>query len=316
MEAIQNPLKNADSILKIRFGPAGTYLFNRKTGVNVLLDEIVPPKTIWASAPRQVSIALTNNCDLNCPHCYAPKSPGMIDYNDLTSWLSELDLNGCIGVGFGGGEPTLYPKLSELFSYTSHKTKLAVVMTTHAHNLTDRLLNKLKGDVHFIRVSMDGVGSTYESIRNRLFEKLLERIRALSRITAFGINYVVNSKTIKDIDNAANLATELRAAEFLLIPEVFVRRGSGIDNDTVIKLQSWVSNYRGPVPLAVSEGSAEGLPTCNPFKYETGLASFAHIDAHGIMKRTSYDTSGIPIYEDGVIAALNKLKAIEQEMAK
>jgi len=308
------PFKNVDSFLKIRFGPAGTHLFNRKTGVNVLLDEIIPPKTIWAAAPRQVSIALTNNCDLNCPHCYAPKSHRIIDYDDVTNWLSELDLNGCIGVGFGGGEPTLYPKLTELCSYTSHRTKLAVIMTTHAHNLTDRLLNKLKGNVHFIRVSMDGVGSTYEYIRNRPFKKLLERIRALSRITAFGINYVVNSKTIKDIDSAANFATEFGAAEFLLIPEVPVRRGSGIDHDTAIKLQLWVKNYRGAVPLAVSEGGAEGLPTCNPFEHEIGLASFAHIDALGVMKRTSYDTSGIKIYEDGVITALNKLKAIEQEM--
>jgi hypothetical protein len=188
-------------------------------------------------------------------------------------------------------------------------------MTTHAHRLTDRLLNKLKGNLHFVRVSMDGVGSTYESIRSRPFEALLERIRALSRITAFGINYVVNSKTISDIDIAANLAAELGAAEFLLIPEVPVGRGKGCDNETVIKLHSWVSHYRGAVPLAVSEGGAEGFPTCNPFEHETGLASFAHIDAHGVMKRTSYDTSGIHIYEDGVIAALNKLKAIEREMA-
>jgi sulfatase maturation enzyme AslB (radical SAM superfamily) len=315
MDAAKKFSNSMKPSLKVRVGPSGLHFFNRLTGINVLFDEITPPKRAWSPAPRQVSIALTNNCDLNCPHCYAPKSPGMIDYNDLTNWLSELDLNGCIGVGFGGGEPTLYPKLAELCSYTSHKTKLAVIMTTHAHRLTDHLLNRLKGNLHFVRVSMDGVGSTYESIRRRPFETLLERIRALARITDFGINYVVNAKTIKDIDAAANLADELGAAEFLLIPEVPVGRGKGCDNDTVIKLHSWVYHYRGSVPLAVSEGSAEGLPTCNPFKNETGLASFAHIDAHGVMKRTSYNTSGIHIREDGVIAALYRLKAIKREMA-
>ncbi|MBU4259705.1 MAG: radical SAM protein [Proteobacteria bacterium] len=315
METAQKPFNSVNSFLKIRFGPDGLHFFNRKTGINILVNEIIPPNDTWSSAPRQVSVALTNTCDLNCPHCYAPKSPGILDFDLVTSWLSDLDANGCIGVGFGGGEPTLYPKLAELCSFTAKKTNLAIIMTTHAHRLNDQFLNELKGNLHFVRVSMDGVGSTYESIRCRPFETLLERIRALSRITAFGINYVVNSKTIKDIDSAANLAAELGAAEFLLIPEVSVRRGSGIDNDTVIKLQSWVSNYHGAVPLTVSEGGAEGLPTCNPFEHETGLASFAHIDAFGVMKRTSYDTSGIHIYEDGVIAALNKLKAIVQEMA-
>jgi len=316
MESTQQPLKNVASLLKIRFGPAGTYLFNRKTGVNVLLDEIIPPKPIWATAPRQVSIALTNNCDLNCPHCYAPKSPGIIDYDNVTNWLLDLDVNGCIGVGFGGGEPTLYPRLAELCSYTTNKTKLAVIMTTHAHRLTDHLLDKLKGNLDFVRVSMDGVGSTYESIRCRPFDTLLERITALSRITTFGINYVVNSKTIRDIDTAVHLAADLGASEFLLIPEVSVGRGKGIDNETTIKLHNWVNHYRGSVPLAVSEGGAEGLPTCNPFKNETGLASFAHIDAHGVMKRTSYNTSGIYIREDGVIAALNRLKTIKRETAQ
>ena len=291
------------------------HVFNRKTGVNVLLDEIIPPKTIWATAPRQVSIALTNNCDLNCPHCYAPKSPGMIDFDNVIKWLLDLDVNGCIGVGFGGGEPTLYPRLAELCSYTANKTKLAVIMTTHAHRLTDDLLDKLKGNLHFVRVSMDGVGSTYEFIRCRPFDTLLERITALSRIITFGINYVVNSKTIRDIDTAVHLAADLGASEFLLIPEVSVGRGKGIDNETTIKLYNWVNHYRGSVPLAVSEGGAEGLPTCNPFKNETGLASFVHIDAHGVMKRTSYDTNGICIREDGVIAALNRVKAIKRETA-
>jgi len=313
MDMAKKPSNTVDSILKIRFGPAGTHVFNRRTGVNVLFDEIIPPNTTWATAPRQVSIALTNNCDLNCPHCYAPKIPGMIEYDNVTNWLSELDVNGCIGVGFGGGEPTLYPKLVELCFYTAKKTKLAVIMTTHAHRLTDQLIKELKGNLHFVRVSMDGVGSTYESIRCRPFDTLLERITALSRIAPFGINYVVNSKTIRDIDTAALLAADLGASEFLLIPEVYVGRGKGIGCEATIKLQNWVSRYRGCVPLAVSEGGAEGLPTCNPFKNETGLTSFAHIDVNGVIKRTSYDTSGVYISEDGVIAALDKLKAKKQE---
>ena len=313
METTQKPFKNVDSLLKIRFGPAGLHFFNRRTGVNILVDEIIPPSSTWSAAPRQVSIALTNACDLNCPHCYAPKGPAMLDFSILTSWLSEIDANGCIGVGFGGGEPTLYPKIGELCSFATKKTKLAVILTTHAHRLSDRLLTELEGNLNFVRVSMDGIGTTYESIRCRSFDALLKHIRALSRYTAFGINYLVNSATIRDLDKALDLASALGASEFLLIPEVNVGRGIGIDNKTTKKLQHWVSQYRGCVPLAVSEGGANGLPTCNPFKAETGLAAFAHIDALGIMKRTSYDTKGVHIREDGVIAALHKLKANKQE---
>jgi sulfatase maturation enzyme AslB (radical SAM superfamily) len=303
----------ANSRLKVRAGPAGLHFFNRTTGINILVDEITPPTSAWSAAPRHVSVALTNACDLACSHCYAPKNPAMLAFDRLAIWLSDLDANGSIGVGFGGGEPTLYPRLTELCSYAARKTNLAVTMTTHAHRLNDELLNELAGNLHFVRVSMDGVGPTYESIRCRPFGALLERITALERVARFGINFVVNSKTVGDLDAAVQLAADLGASEFLLLPEEPVGQGVGIDNETTITLRKWVNGYRGSVPLAVSEGGAEGLPTCNPLNAELGLATFAHIDASGIIKRTSYDTSGILIRETGVMVALDKLKTIKQE---
>ena len=278
-----------------------------------MVDEITPPANTWSAAPRHVSIALTNDCDLSCSHCYAPKNPAILAFDRLTSWLADLDANGCIGVGFGGGEPTLYPRLTELCTYAERNTNLAITMTTHAHRLSDQLLNQLAVNLHFVRVSMDGVGPTYESIRCRPFDALLERITALACVARFGINFLVNSKTIGDLDVAVQLAADLGASEFLLLPEEPVGRGVGIDNETALILRKWITEYHGSVPLAVSESGAEGLPTCDPLIAETGLAAFAHIDASGVIKRTSYDKCGILIREDGVMAALNKLKITKQE---
>jgi hypothetical protein len=50
--------------LKVRTGPDGVHLFDRNSGLNVLFDEALVPKHRWSRAPRQVSIALTNACDL------------------------------------------------------------------------------------------------------------------------------------------------------------------------------------------------------------------------------------------------------------
>jgi MoaA/NifB/PqqE/SkfB family radical SAM enzyme len=305
---------NATSHLKIRFGAAGLHLFDRTTGMNLLIDEISLPSSMWSTAPRQVSIALTNACDLVCPHCYAPKNPAAMNFERLTSWLTDLDANGCISVGFGGGEPTLYPRLAQLCTYAAEKTGLAVTMTTHAHHLSDLLLEDLSGNVHFIRVSMDGVAATYESLRGRSFATLIQRIKALNKHFPFGINFVVNSKTIDDLDNAIDLAEELDCSEFLLLPEEATLKTGGIDNDTRRMLQEWVGNYRGCVPLAVSESGAEGLPICNPLIAETGLDAFAHIDASGILKRTSYSTDGVQIIEDGVMPALRKLAISNREI--
>lgn len=295
--------------LKMRAGPSGIHLFNRVTGLNILLDEIRVPSSWWATAPRQIAVALTNACDLACPYCYASKKRAALDVERVTDWLAELDAHGCLGVGFGGGEPTLYRRLPELCRYAANETELAVTFTTHAHHLTPTLVAALAGNVHFVRVSMDGVGPTYETLRGRPFVALLHRLEAIKRLAPFGLNFVVNARTLPDLDSAIRLAAEVGAAEFLLLPEQPVRGHSGIDDRTRQALHQWVSRYRGPVPLAVSEAGANGLPTCEPLSGETGLRAYAHIDASGVLKRSSYENDGVVIGDGGVMRALGELRS-------
>ena len=249
---------------------------------------------------------------MECSHCYAPKHPANLDVNRIKEWLHELDDNGCIGVGFGGGEPTLYPKLAELCSYATINTNLAITMTTHGHLLDNEFIKKLSGNLNFVRISMDGVGSTYESIRNRSFDTLIERVFAISSISSFGINFVVNSRTFNDLDEAIKIASIYGASEFLLLPEVSIGRGTQINSEISNNLKVWVNKYRGSVPLAISEGHTDGLPTCDPLKAETGLSAFAHIDASGILKRSSYDTEGVAISDSGVLHSLQELSQKEE----
>ena len=116
----------SQSNIKLRAGPSGLQLFERKTGLNELLDEVRVPSMQWARAPRQVSVALTNACDLDCSYCYAPKNPATLDATRLAGWLLELDDNGCFAVGFGGGEPTLHREFVKICRQTTERTRLAV----------------------------------------------------------------------------------------------------------------------------------------------------------------------------------------------
>jgi sulfatase maturation enzyme AslB (radical SAM superfamily) len=293
---------------KMRLGPDGIHLFARASGANILIGEIVPPESMWAAAPRQVSIALTNTCDLSCPYCFAPKTRASLAFDRIVSWLAELDANGTIGVGFGGGEPTLYRRFADLCAHTTTNTSLAVTCTTHGHHLDDTLLAQLKGNVHFVRVSIDGIGPTYERLRGRSFEALRRRLTSLNEITPFGINYVVNSATLPDIDSAVMFAQKLGASEFLLLPEQAVDGQGGICDETAEALQEWVAGYSGEMRLAVSEKGADGMPTSDPFEKETGLLAYAHIDATGVLKENSYAPHGVPVDSKGVLVALDALR--------
>jgi MoaA/NifB/PqqE/SkfB family radical SAM enzyme len=296
---------------KYRAGPSGIHVFDRTSGLNLLFDEIELVPSLWAAAPRYVSVALTNACDLACPYCYAPKSHAVLDAQILIEWLVELDSNGCLGVGFGGGEPTLFRGFAELCRCVAQETGLAVTFTTHAHHLDKTLIDLLAGNVHFVRVSMDGVGATYEALRGRSFGALRQHLAGLHSLAPFGINYVVNTRTLPDLNCAVSFAAEVGATEFLLLPEQPARGRRGVDGRTLRLLRRWVCAYRGSIPLAVSESGCEGMPACNPLAEETGLRAYAHIDARGVVKRSSYDISGVIVGGDGVLAALNVLRQLE-----
>lgn len=292
---------------KLRGGPAGIHVFNRSTGLNVLFDEIPVPTSFHSRTPRQVSIALTNRCDLACTHCYAPKSRDELRFNIVTQWLAELDAHGTFGIGFGGGEPTLYPEFETLCQHVARKTRLSVSFTTHGHHIDDVLVEGLRGNVNFVRVSMDGVGATYESIRKRSFSVLLARLKNIRSISRFGVNVVINERTLPDLDKVAIIAADAGACELLLLPQIPVRAVPAIPPETLQGLRRWVDSYRGSLKLYINEASADGFPTCDPLVKEQGLLAYAHIDAMGVLKPSSYAEAGVPVGEGRVLQALDQL---------
>jgi pyruvate-formate lyase-activating enzyme len=293
---------------KVRTGPDGVHLFDRISGLNVLFDEARVPEHRWSRAPRQVSIALTNACDLACGFCYAPKQPALLDIDRLVAWARELDVEGCLGIGFGGGEPTLYRRLPQLCRSITETTSLAVTLTTHGHRWTAGLVEQLRGVVHFVRVSVDGVGGAYEKLRGKSFDDLLQRLELISGAFSFGINCVVNQGTLPELDAVAALAADVGAAELLLLLEQPTRSTPGANADIAAGMRDWIRGHEGNVPLATGAQDAVGLPTAQPLPGEVGLRSYAHIDATGTLRATSYSSHGVLIDDLGVLAAVRDLQ--------
>lgn len=293
---------------KIRRSRAGLHWFNRESGLNVLLDDVRVPQAEWHRAPRYVSIALTNACELRCAFCYAPKVPGRLGAQAVLSWIQELDAEGCLGIGFGGGEPTAHPDFAQLCVRAAETTGLAVTFTTHAHRIGTELAAALRGSVHFIRVSMDGVGDTYERIRGRTFDDFRRRLEHVATIAPFGLNVVVNGETVRQLDEVRAFAEQTGAVELLLLPEQPVAGRPGISTHDTAELGRWVVGTTAGVRLAISQANIpEGVPLAEPFVGEPALDAHAHIDALGMLRRHAYDHTGVKI-SHSVLQALDDLQ--------
>lgn len=294
--------------MKKRIGPDGIHFFDRCTGLNILIDEVLPPENKWSQAPRQISIALTNVCDLHCDFCYAPKVKASLQLDQLKKWIKDLDQLGTLGIGFGGGEPTLYPHFSKICEYTANETDLAVTFTTHGHRLTDDLLSDLKGNVHFIRISIDGVGATYEKFRGRKFDKLIEHVEKARQITSLGFNVVINDLTIQELDKVTEIAEKFDISEVLLLPQQATETVEGLSKDSYEQMTKWIEDYGGETRLTISDIGLESNFICNPLSMESGLNAYAHIDALGFLKSSSYSNIGLQIGDKSILEAIQLLK--------
>lgn len=281
---------------KIRMCEAGVHLFDRISGLNVLLDEVDVPAGRFSRAPRYLSMALTNACELRCPYCYAPKHAATLDVDRIVAWAIELDGEGCLGIGFGGGEPTAHPRFAELCARITASTSMAVTFTTHGHRLTPEFTEALRGTVHFARLSVDGVGATYERLRNRPFADVLAAATLLRSVAPIGINTVVNTDTIGELDYLARFAAEVEASELLLLPEQPTAASHGISDADADRLVHWVRTTQTPVRLAISRSGLEAsVPAAETIPNERPLDAHMHVDATGVLRSHAFATEGVQI---------------------
>ena len=293
---------------QLRLSRSGVHWFDRSTGLNVLLDDVPVPQDMWHLAPRYLSIALTNACELRCVFCYAPKRPARLPADRVIGWLVELDENGCLGVGFGGGEPTAHPQFVDLCERTAGQTNLAVTFTTHGHRIDKPMAARLRGNVNFIRVSMDGVGGTYERLRGRAFSEFRLKLDVIASICPFALNVVINKATVDELDEVAEFARAVGARELLLLPQQPTSTVAGIDYDSSKRFEDWVKRAPRQVPLAISEaGASPMLGLADPYADEPAVEAHAHIDAEGLLKQNAYSPAGVRI-RGSVLGAIRELR--------
>jgi sulfatase maturation enzyme AslB (radical SAM superfamily) len=294
---------------KVRLSRYGAHWFDRLSGLNILLDDIAIPPERWSRAPRYVSIALTNACELRCPYCYAPKVPGRLTAKTVISWIEELDRAGALAIGFGGGEPTAHPDFAWICAEAARRTSLAVTFTTHGHRLNTELAAAIRGSVHFIRLSMDGLGPTYERLRGRSFAAFQRQLEIVATIAPFGLNVVINDETVNELDEIALFAGQTGAAEVLLLPEQPVRGRLGISRLAAHRLAKWASTPATGIRLAISEaGATDAIPLARPYRDEAPLDAHAHVDARGILKTDAYAADGVPV-SLSIMESIDQLRA-------
>lgn len=292
--------------MKTRATPEGYLCFERRTGLNILFDELKP--TEFSKGPAMVSFAITNTCNLRCPHCFVQKGASMLDLSRLKQWFQELDAIDCLGVGLGGGEPMLHPDFATICEFVHQQTGMACTITTNATLLSDELMETVSQDIDFCRISMDGWGETHQKLRGVSFDSLTSRLEKAAKAMSVGVNYLVNADTVHDLPRVVPLLESFGVLELLLLPEIGPDRKRSVTAGTMAELGEWIESYGGPMRIRASESACDSsFPAVFP-PGDRLLDQYVHVDADGVLKSTSYASTGIPIGEGSFLCAFERLK--------
>lgn len=156
------------------------------------------PLSLFQKLPDQITIELTNACNLRCPCCpthFAMKRErGYLDvevFKKLVDEFKDVKIKPAFAMNFAG-EPLLHQRVDEIIAYASkngHRTFISSNTTLLKKSLSERLIRAGLDEIH---VCLEGMtkeahesyrrGSNYEVVKQNIID-LLDVKRALNSNT-------------------------------------------------------------------------------------------------------------------------------------
>ncbi|QTA81422.1 Radical SAM and SPASM domains-containing protein [Desulfonema limicola] len=184
-------------------------------------------KSLGLHPPGSLTLAITNQCNLYCKHCW-PESgpcdyPSAVPLEALKKIIKEFADIGTEKIIFTGGEPLLYPALYDILNYTcKHQAVKEICLQTNAVLLTRihaQALADFKEKISF-RVSLEGADpKKHDYIRGKgSFERTVNGLNLLLEY-GFGqqtcIAFTEMAHNFEDMAGVLDLAFKMGIGSFV-----------------------------------------------------------------------------------------------------
>lgn len=151
-------------------------------------------------APYKADLALTYDCNNDCPHCY--NEPGRLDLAPLSAleWRQVIDTLVDVGVPhliFTGGEATLYPRLGELIAHADRRGPIAGLNTNGRRIAHRSYLEELEAaGLNHVQVTL---GSHRSEVHDRMMgaRSFDQTVRGIENALASRIHTITNTTLMR-----------------------------------------------------------------------------------------------------------------------
>lgn len=149
-----------------------------------------------------VSFHIVKACNMKCKFCYATfddQNPTLLSVKDATTIIWRLRDAGMKKITFAGGEPMLYKGIEELIEF-SKSLGLTTSIVTNGSLLTNEFLQRMRGRLDWIGVSIDSLNVETNQLTGRVGKEIITRNQYIALIEKIKnnkfklkINTVVNA---------------------------------------------------------------------------------------------------------------------------
>ena len=169
--------------------------------------------------PLQVSLELTQRCNIRCTHCYnfdrggaRPPAGPELSFDEIRALLDDLRAAGTLFVALTGGEAMMHPRFWDILDETAAR-HFAVYLLSNGTLLTEEACTRLSGYPNLWDVSLSLYGAraeTHDAV-TRVPGSFRRTVDGARRLQARGITVALKFVVMKG--NAAEAADMLALAE-------------------------------------------------------------------------------------------------------
>ena len=130
-------------------------------------------------------VEVTNRCNLTCKHCYSKSGPNVdisreMSLNEYKSVVGQAANLGCRSIQFIGGEPTVYPHITDLILHAKHSGFEDIEVFTNLVVLKDEILELVRnGTIHLATSFYSSESKVHGEITGReaSFKRIVKNIK-------------------------------------------------------------------------------------------------------------------------------------------
>jgi radical SAM protein with 4Fe4S-binding SPASM domain len=193
-------------------------------------------------APYKADLAITYDCNNDCPHCYNEADRLAMGLMSASEWRQVIDKLNCVGVPhliFTGGEATLHPNLPEIIHHADQSGPICGLNTNGRRFAHASYANELAAaGLNHVQVTL---GSHRPEIHDRMMNahSFQQTVRGIENALAAGLHTITNTTLMRmnadDIEDTIAFIHRLGIRTFAVNGMIY--SGGGFDTGQAIPEQ-------------------------------------------------------------------------------